>query len=118
MTFVSHPQTARRLTAFRHSDVFAWVVGPAGEGTVSRHGAYAFIDEDGAAVGEPELGLDGIDFPFVPSSGRFRGRRLAMYALSFDGFASGTWTSVSEGVYHGCYATSEVDEPLGLQRPR
>lgn len=31
--------------------------------------AYAVIDEGGAAVcGEPELGLDGIDFPFVPQS--------------------------------------------------
>lgn len=27
MTFVSHPQTARRPTALRHSDVSAWVMG-------------------------------------------------------------------------------------------
>lgn len=102
------PQKARRLTAFRHSDVFAWVLGVLqGKVRVSRHGAYAFIDEDGAAVGQPELGLDGIGFPFVPPAGRFRGRRLRMNAMSFDGFASGTWPRAPQGVYHDCYATSK-----------
>lgn len=47
------------------------VVGrPRGEGVVAAMAlAYAVIDEGGAAFfGEPELGLDGIDFPFVPQS--------------------------------------------------
>lgn len=80
--------------------------------------AYAVIDEDGVVYGGPELGLDGIDFPFVPQSGHFSGPathdvreapgRLRVRHVDLD----------VEGVYRGCFATSEVAELLDMISPQ
>lgn len=79
--------------------------------------AHAFVDEDGSLYGEPEWGMDGIDFPFVPPSGRFKGRRLVMYAKPIEGSESDTWISDADGEYRGCYATQQVEELLDMDPP-
>jgi len=72
--------------------------------------AYAFIDEDGTRYGEENPAGGFTEFPYVPASGPFAGRRLMVHATSWDGFPSNTRLHASER--WGCQATIEVEELL------
>lgn len=74
--------------------------------------AYAFIDEDGTRYGEENPAGGFTEFPYVPASGPFAGRRLMVHATSWDGFPSNTRLHASER--WGCQATIEVEELLGM----
>lgn len=77
--------------------------------------AYAFIDEDGTRYGEPNPRDPEREFPYVPASGPFAGRELTVHASTWDGFPSGTWLRAWER--WGCFATIQVEELLGMDRP-
>lgn len=76
--------------------------------------AYAFVDERGVYRGGSNRSPRGVtEFLYMPLSGPFAGQSLVIHATSWDGFASGTWLSASNR--WGCFATTEVEELLGME---
>ncbi|WP_253182737.1 hypothetical protein [Arthrobacter sp. SW1] len=78
--------------------------------------AHAFIDAAGNRHGSNDISDYGVrEFAYTPASGPFAGQPLTMLATTWDGNPSGTWLAASER--WGCYATDEVEELLGMDRP-
>ncbi|MBT1681891.1 hypothetical protein [Curtobacterium flaccumfaciens] len=73
---------------------------------------YAFIDSSGRRYGDPSASAPSMRFLYRPASGRFAGQPLVMHAATWDGHPSGTWLQAVE--HGGCFATTLVDELLGM----